>query len=417
MPRWVFAIALLILSSTAQAAQSDAILDQLARGAFDWFTDNRNAETGQVLDRAPRANGQKSGMSSVAATGYYVSLLPEWVRLGWISKDDGRREARKTLEFALHRIEHHEGVLYHFVDWRTGQRWGNSEVSLLDSAIFFNGCMVAGEYFGPPVADRADALLDRVNWPAFFVNDPQSGKQLLSLGWSPEKNLLSPMDVRSSEFSMPYFLAVGSRTHPAPPQCWYDTRIIRGKVEGYEVLNPSHALFTSWIGLGWHDLKGRRDRDGVDFYASARLAALANRASCRGRLAKQFKTYRIAEGGWWGISAGDSPAGYVARGPGDGDPDGTVWPLGALGALPFAPAEFDQDLPRWRASAAWARSFSRYGLSPFSLDKNWVAPDLIGIDLGGFALALADHRNRTAWNLWMRHPIAAAAMKKLGYAK
>ena len=396
-----------------------SLLDDLGRLGFEWFRDNRHPQTGMVLDRAPnwRDRGQRSRMSSIASTGYHLSLLPEWVRLGWLTREAAETQALQALDFASETLPHHQGLFYHFVDWETGQRWKQSEISTLDSAIFFNGCMVVAEAFGGRVAERANSLLDRADWTAFLVKHPRSGKSLLSLGWSPEKGLLGPADVRSSEMAMPLFLAVGSRTHPIDAECWYNTTVSYGKLGGHKILNRTHPLFTHFIGVsGWHDLRAQTDRDGVDLYANARLAALANREFCN-RLGNQLSTYRHDSGGWWAISAGDSPDGYLAAAPVFGGPDGTVWPLAALATVPWIPQEIQDDLARWRSSPSWRAACGDYGLSPFNLDRRWVGNDLIGIDVGSFCLSLANHRNGTAWRLWMRHPVARTALDRLAFKK
>ncbi len=392
--------------------------DDLGQLAFQWFQDNCHPQTGMVLDRSPnrKSHGQPSGMSSIAGAGYHLSLLPEWVRQGWLSREKAEHQAVVGLKFASSTLPHYHGLFYHFVDCETGKRHGQSEISILDSAIFLNGAMVAAEAFGGETARLADALIDRADWPALLTRHPKTGKPLLALGWTPEKGLLTAADVRSSEMAMPYFLAAGSRSHPIQPDCWYHTDVVRGEVAGHQILNPTHPLFTALYGLGWHDLKGLVDRDRVDLDANARAASMANRDFCR-RLAGQFATFRPEAGGWWAISAGDAPAGYIAPGPIREHLDGTVWPLAALASLPWMEKELEADLKRWRSSPTWQRVCGPYGLAPLNLDRDWVGSDLLAIDLGSFAVALANLRNRTVWDLWMRHPVATGALRRLEYAK
>ena len=307
-----------------------------------------------------------------------------------------------------------------FIDWKTGQRWENSEYSLLDTAIFLNGCMVVAEAF-PETASLAGALLDRVEWTRFLMAHPINKRTMLSFGWNPDGGgkLLYPADVRSSELAMPYFLAAGSRTHPIPAAIWYNTEVVWGTVAGLQLLNPAHALFTSYYGLGWMSLQGWIDQQGIDLDANVRQATLANRAYCRTVAADMFQTCSEEAGGWWGLSAGDSPAGYVARGPVEGDPNGTVWPMAALAAIAWLPEVLADDLTSWRKSAAWARASGKYGLSPFSTAKAWVGEDLIGIDVGSYAVNWANYQQDAGAvsPYWMRHPIAQNALQRLSYTK
>jgi hypothetical protein len=402
----------------AKAREEEPVLKELSHKAFCWFKDNRNPKTGLVRDRAPnwKGRGHVSPVASVASVGYYLTMLPEAVRQGEITRKEAVEQAEQVLRFVTDHLAHEHGLVYHFVHWETGKRWEKCEISVVDSAILFNGCMVVAEAFGGRVADLANALVDRADWGKFVIDHPKTRKKVLALGRTPENGLLGPADVRSSELAMAYFLAVGSRTHPIDAQCWYNTAANYREVCGYKLLNGDHPLFTSYYGLGWHDLEGRRDRDGVDLYANARAAALANRAFCR-KLTKEYSAYRDSEGSWWGISAGDSPTGYVASGLVAGDPDGTVWPTAALAALPWDPNGIREDLVRWRASKAWERASGVYGLAPFNLDQKWVGDDLIGIDLGSLYVNLANARNRTVWDLWKAHPVAVAALRKLEFTR
>jgi len=231
---------------------------------------------------------------------------------------------------------------------------------------------------------------------------------------------------------MPCLLAVASRTHPLGPECWYHTRIDRWKPDPAHdtslridteyarlrarVLNPSHPLFTAQYGLVWAELKNLHDADGIDLWANARDAALLNRAYCREVAAKTFRTYDAANGGWWGLSAGDGPRGYVAPGPVEGDPDGTAWPTAALASTGWIDDLLAQDLRQWQASPWWKRVRGKYGLAPLSIDQNWFGNDLIGIDVGNFACALANARDNSIRRLWAAHPVARAAIHKLDFS-
>src|SRR5262245_11932482 len=117
---WMLFLIVQLASSTRLLAASpaDQQLDQLARGAFQWFQENRHPQTGQVLDRGSNWDGQgrRSGMSSIAATGYHLSLLPYWVQAGFMTREEAQRQALQTLHFAANRLAHHRGLFYHFVD-------------------------------------------------------------------------------------------------------------------------------------------------------------------------------------------------------------------------------------------------------------------------------------------------------------
>jgi hypothetical protein len=407
------------------------ILDDLFGRGWRWFVDAVHPETGLVLDRSPNGGKRqaKTVGSSVASTGFYLSILPEAVRRDLLTADEAEKRARLSIEFTEQHVDHVEGVLAHFVDWGTGEQHGHCEFSALDTSMFLLGCMVAASAY-PRLAAACDRLIDRVDWTKLWVQADGAEAPLLSYGFhgTTRQPLRGSANVRSSEHLMPCVLAAGSRTHPVTPQCWYNMRIVRASrtepIDGWTpdpelraVLNPTHPLFTSYYGLAWINVAGLHDADGIDLWSNARVAALLNRAYCCQVAAKRFKTYADEQGGWWGLSAGDGPKGYVARGPtGGGDPDGTVWPTAALGSTAWVAGELSDDLVRWSSSPAWAKALGPFGLSPFSLDENWFGPDLLGIDLGATLAMWANARANTIHSLWSRHWLAQRGIEALQFS-
>lgn len=391
-------------------------LDDLARRAFDWFERYRDPASGLVPDRAPNRlfagpMAKPQLICSVASVGYYLSMLPDAVEAGYIGRTEAAQRALQALNAMETLAETRGGLYYHFIDIGTGRTLPNTEISALDTAIFFNGCMVASMGFGGEVAVVADRLVERADWRTLSLSGNLLRRPALSMGWKEREGLLWPMDVRSSEFAMPYFLAAGASAEKAiDPGLWRSTRVARGKVEGRSVMNPGHGLFTAYYGLGWFPLEGVKEHDGEDLWQNAVDATLANREFCR---SDRDPTYAPEWGGWWGISAGDSPAGYIAPGPVRGEARGTAWPTTALAALPWAEAEIEADLASWQQSPVWPYVDGPFGLAPFSLSQRWVGQDLIGIDLGSFYLAVANQRRQTVWNLWRQHPVARQAMARL----
>jgi hypothetical protein len=395
----------------------NARLDELAGRALEWFETNRNPKTGLVPDRAP--NRRYVGIPertrlvcSIASVGYYLSMLPDAVKTGRLSEAGARERARTVLRFLADNAEHHSGLLYHFIDMETGKAATKDvEVSALDSAILFNGCMVVAVAFGGEIAEIADHLINRADWNAFRLPATKDKPELLAMGWKRDVGFFGPMEVRSAEFAMPYFIAVGASDGKCvDAQLWWNTKVQFGVVAGHRVLNPTQGLFTSYYLLGWCPLQGMRDRDGVDLWQNAIDAALANREFSR---AESSETYSDKWGGWWGISAGDSPRGYFAPGTIKGDAGGTVWPTTALAALPWVEKQIGTDLKAWQASPIWDFVDGPFGLAPFNLDARWVGTDLIGIDLGSFCLGVANARRNTVWDLWRQHPVAKRAMERL----
>lgn len=430
-------------TAPAVNAQVAREIDALADDAWAWFLRYTHPKTGLTLDggansadaAAPAPDDPTTTQASIAATGFYLGLLAAAVTRGQLGKDDAHARALQTLRFARHNIDHVRGVMLHFVHSDTGARFGQSEYSVLDTAIFLHGAIVAGQAFGGDVANIADEMLDRVEWDRLLTEHKPSDRPIMSYGFGGDDRALLPhgADVRSSENLMPLVLAAGSRTHPVDKSCWYNmavNRNLRVPLHGWtpppdlaHVLNPSHGLFTAYYGLCWMNLRGLHDADGLDLWSNARTAALFNRQACRQVWAERFQTYRPANGGWWGLSAGDGPSDqrqrhstYTVPNPIDGDRNGTVWPTAALGAFPWIPAELSQDLPNWRASPWWPRCRGRYGLASFSIDRDWVSGKLLGIDVGSFLLNWWNARLGTVHKLWWEHPVPRQGLHQLEFS-
>lgn len=400
-------------------------LADLESRAWAYFDATTHPTTGFVLDRSlSRKDGPLGRMSSIAAIGYALSLLPARVERGAWKRSRAAEQSARTLRAVLDLIPHHHGVCAHFVDWETGRHWERCEFSTLDTAILLNGCIVCAAYFGDNSAKFCAQLLDRVEWPSVVIEHPVSGKQILSYGVDPANGPDHPAalkghgaDRRSTENLMPYLLAAGAGRHAVDARLYYNVEAEFGVVAGRRILNPAHALFTSYYGLAWVNLEGLHDADGVDYHANAREAALANRTYCLEIASKDFATYAASYGGWWGLSAGDTPRGYDAKGPIGGDPDGMAFPTAALAALPWIQTELQADLLRWRESRAWEKVLGKFGLAPFSVDRKWVGSDIIAIDVGSLLLNLINHRDGLIRKLWMSHPVATSALERLQFSR
>ncbi len=172
----------LVPPSTAQTRPAAEILDDLAGRAFTWFEAYRSPVTGLVADRGPnwRFTGGKADPRktpcSIASVGYYLSILPDAVKTGRLTEVQARQRAVTAMRFLETHAEHHAGLLHHFLDMETAGVVWNSEFSVLDSSILFNGCMVASVAFGGEVAEAADRLLNRVDWTALLAQERRAGR-------------------------------------------------------------------------------------------------------------------------------------------------------------------------------------------------------------------------------------------------
>lgn len=118
----------------------------------------------------------------------------------------------------------------------------------------------------------------------------------------------------------------------------------------------------------------------------------------------------------WGITSSLSKTGYKAWGgpPRNKAIDGTVVPCAPAGSLMFTP---DITLAALRTikERFGENIYGRYGFADaFCPFNGWVAPDVLGLDVGITLLSAENLRSRNLWKWFMRNPEIPQAMKRAG---
>lgn len=384
-------------------------LEELEHTACLFFTEQADPATGQVLDRAhcknPTGALDSYFVSSIAATGFGLTALCISDRRGYFPTDRLKNQVVTTLDFHLNKLPNEHGFYSHFNDVKTGKALINSEVSSIDTAILMCGVLTARAYFNDPkITDLATQLYNRVDWP-WMLN----GGKTFSMGWRPETGFISTRWDHYSELMMLYLLAIGSPTHPVPPETWSAfTRppVVFGP---YTYISGRDPLFVHQFSHAWFDFARQRDAF-ADYFANSITATRAHKAFCLGLNRGYTDDY-------WGVSASDWQHGYTAWGgpPLMGPVDGSVVPCAAAGSLPFLPRDCVRVLRALRekfGTDAWGR----YGFcDSFHPELHWYDPDVLGIDLGIGLLMAENLRTAFVWETFMQNPEAVAAMKACGF--
>lgn len=395
----------------------EQLLEAESKGCFDFFWNEANHDPaspgyGLIRDRAP-GNPQ---VCSVAAVGFGLTALVIGVERGWVSREDAGTRALGTLKTLLCHAEQVHGFFYHFLHMRTAKRYWNCEVSVIDTALAVCGALTAGEYFGGEVAEKAREIYTRVQWPWYV--DPVD--QRFYMGYFPEKGFFGKWDMYAEQLMM-YFLAAGSPTHPASPEMFYHFARTTEGCGGAEPIIYSYfgSIFTYQFSHAWFDLRNRKDRKGVDWWANSVMASRAGRQYCMDH-AGRFKTYGPES---WGLTACDGPHGYngvygapprALRGIHEGN-DGTVPPCGAAGSIVFTPREAMDALLHYYDK--YPELWGRYGFrDAYNLDVKpaWFASDVIGIDKGVTLLMIENYRSGLVWEVFMRNDCAVRGMELAG---
>ena len=387
--------------------EDDHFLDMVERKAFDYFNEEHHPRSGLVKDKASNVHRDSSTIASIASTGFGLAAMCVGAERGWISKGEAKRYCKKTLQFFLTHMQQNHGFFYHFVHWETGKKTNHTELSSIDTALFLAGALTAGEYFhGTEVEKLANELYDRVDFE-WMLNKGMT----LSMGWDPKQGFLKSRWDQYNESLILYFLAIGSATHPIPPESW---RAVKKRIGIYGSHNFIYCppLFTHQYSQIWLDLRNKNDGF-ADYFENSRIATLVNRRFCLDNQDK-YKTYSENV---WGLTASLGPNGYKAYGapPGGAVHDGTVAPTAAGGSIVFTPRLSLKAL-KFMYQKFQDKIWGKYGFADaFNVDRDWYADEVIGIDQGPLVLAIENFRTQLIWKLFMQHSSVDRGMKRIGF--
>lgn len=389
----------------------DAFLDELQRASFRFFRECAHPGTGLVKDRDKASGPTDFRVGSIAATGFGLSAWCLAEERGWVSRTDARDYVETTLRFIAQELPHERGFYFHFIDWATGQRVWNCEVSSIDTAILLCGVLTCRAHFDDAeIRSLASGIYDRADFD--WMRDRG---ETLTHGWKPESGFLKSRWSSYCELMMLYLLALGSNRHAIKHQAWHAWKRPTLDYAGEQfIYDPQAPLFIHQYSHAWFDFRGRRDAY-ADYFENSVKATRAHREFCAA-LAAEFPHYSRD---LWGISASDSAQGYVVWGgpPRLGPIDGTLVPCAVAGSLPFLPRECVHSLRQMRERYG-NKNWNRFGfVDAFNPATGWIGPDVIGIDLG-ITLMMAENARTGFFNrAFMRNPEVQRALQRAGFRR
>ena len=440
------------LAAAPRALRGEALIADIQYRTFRYFWDTTDPATGLAPDRWPTPS-----FASIAAVGFALTSYPIGVMQGWISRPQARARTLATLRFFAEAPQGpeatgtagHKGFFYHFLDRKTGTRFGRTELSTIDTALLLGGVLFAQSWYNSDHPDErrirqlAEQIYSAVDWSWFTPRAP-----FLSMGWHPESGYI-PHDWDSyNEALLLYLLALGSPTHPLPRETW-DAWTARFTPAWSDRWGKPHLAFPPLFGhqysQTWVDFRGIRDRfiaaKGIDYFENSRRATYAQRA------------YAIANPGHfaaygadcWGLTACDGPGdftatldgrsraffSYSARGPGDRD-DGTIAPTAALGSIAFAPeivVPTAEALHRRYGQAIYRKFGFTDSFNPTLTTASpavhegalvpgvgWVAHDHLGIDQGPIVAMIENRRSGLIWRTMCGNPHLRRGLTRAGFS-
>ncbi|HSC45095.1 MAG TPA: glucoamylase family protein [Candidatus Acidoferrum sp.] len=386
----------------------DTFLEEVGQTSFQYFWEQANPKTGQVEDRGAADGGTLRNASSVAATGFGLTILCIAAKRDWLEEDAVRDRVKITLNFALKTVQHQHGFLYHFVNSETGQRILQSEISPMDTCLLLCGALTCRAFFDDKeIKQLATEIYERVDWTWMLHNG-----QTLAMGWMPEQGFLKTRWDSYSELMMMYLLGMGSPTHPLPATVWNSWQRPQFEFDQIAYIGAHAPIFAHQFSHAWFNFRGIHDKYG-DYFANSIVATKVHKIWCL-ELSDRFPDYSE---NLWGVSASDSEHGYTAWGgpPTMGRVDGSIVPCAAAGSLPFLPKECVSVLQNIREKYE-KRAWKKYGyVDAFNPLNNWGSLDVVGIDAGITVVMAENARTGFVWEQFAKNPEVKKGLDMAGF--
>jgi hypothetical protein len=433
----------------------EPILIDLEERTFRFFWDTANPKNGLVPDRYPTPS-----FASIAAVGFALTAYPIGIERGYVTRQEARKRVLTTLRFLYNApqgthqygMSGYKGFFYHFLDMKTGERFDDSELSTVDTALLLAGALFCQSYFDGKhpeeveIRHLVDRIYRRVDWTW-----AQPRKPAIVHGWTPEDGYLE-YDWRGyNEAMLVYVLALASPTHPVGREAWeqwtstYDGSWRTSFGQEYLGFPPLFGHQYSHVWLDFRDVKDAyMKRRGLDYFENTRRAIYAQRAYAIANPLR-CKDYGASV---WGITASDGPGdivvddhagrrvfrAYSARGIGGADEhdDCTLAPTAAVASIPFAP---ELAIP---AVVNMYRQFGRYIYGTYGfLDAfnpsftfaneplahgryvpgfGWVDEDYLGIDQGALVAMIENYRSGLIWNVMRGNEYIRRGLARAGFS-
>lgn len=378
------------------------ILKEELKRCVLYFKDNTNYDDnswgyGLTKDKYPSINN----VASIAASGYSLAIIPISITNDWLDYDIGYDMALKTLK-TIYNLENINGFYYHYINYDTGKRELNSEISIIDTSILLCGVLCVGEFFGREVLELSQVIYDRVKW-TWFVDKKVN---MFYLGY--KNKFYGHWDNYAEQLIM-YVLGSGSNTYPIDKVVYYS---FKRNVSNDIIYSWFGSLFTYQYSHAWLNFKDLRDELDTDWYINSYNATMANKKYCLSLNNKTFKK------GYWGLSATITDKRYSQRL--GAEPcmskiksDGTI----SLSSL-ISSVIFDLDIPNLmnKLYLEYPSSFGKYGfVTSLNLGKKepWYCSEYLGIDKGNTMLMLSNYFDKTIWNIMMDNIYVKQGLKIL----
>lgn len=392
-----------------------------ARLSFDFFWHEANIDPNSEGFGLIRDNTHPdfANMSSIASVGFGLAAYVIGVERSWVSYEEALFRSIGTMKTFYDHADHTDGFFYHFLEMDTAKKYGEHYdcASIIDTAIFLNGAIVASEYFGGEVKTYFEKIYARVNWQKYY----DEKRNVFYMGYDEETGGFGQWDMYAEQL-MQYILSAASPTYPVSEKAYQGfSRKPFTYGDFTFITSPQNALFVHQFTHAFYDFRNVYDQDGINWFDNARKASLAQWQYAQDN-PKGMKTYHEHS---WGWTACVGPHGYYAWGSPayqdgntDAQDDGTIAPTASTASIVYTPEQSINTLNYFYEKHP--QLIGKYGLlDSYNLDVEpvYYADRFIGIDKGITLLMYENYRSELIWKLYMKNEYIQKASEKLAWEK
>ncbi len=397
---------------------TDELLTKVQQQTFKYFWDYAHPVSGLARERLGSDETVTTGGS-----GFGLMTIPVGIARGFITREEGARQALKVVDFLSDKAEKFHGAFPHWLNGTSGKALAFSTkdngADLVETAFLMEGLLTLRAYFdGTDATETAirsgvTTLWEDVEWDWFT----RGGQNVLYWHWSPEYEWQMNMPIRGwNEALIIYVLAASSPTHPITKDVYdkgWAKNVHNGK-KYYDITLPLGEACGGPMFFAHYSFLGLDPRSLTDAYANYWEQNVAHAKINHAYCAANPKGYYGYSDVCWGLTASDYSKGYIASSP--TNDTGTIAPTAALASMPYTPEESLAALEYFYYRLG-GKIWGEYGFKDaFSLEDRWFATSYIAIDQGPIVCMIENYRSGLLWNTFMTDPDVRRGLDVLGFS-
>ena len=410
------------VTATTFEMSDSMLLDMVQEYTFRYFYDFGHPTSGLARERNTTATVTSGG------SGFGVMALIVGAERGFITYDHARERTTKMVDFLL-TVPRFRGAFSHWMNGTTGRvipfSARDDGGDLVETAFLIQGLLTARQYYAGDTPEEValreniTRIWEEVEWSGFL----QPGDDVLSWHWSPTNQFAIDLPLRGfNEVHIAYILGVASpiAANKIPASLYhtgwagandyvnnfsyYGIPVLVGKAKG----GPLFFSHYSYLGF---DPRGIKDQY-TNYFVRNTNQTLINYEHCQDNPYNRVGYSPTV----WGLTASDTPGGYLAHSPNSANEDnGTITPTAALSSMPYTP-ELSMATLKYFYRELGDKTWGRYGFfDAFNQGDNWYADSYLAIDQGPIIGMIENHRSGLLWDLFMQNPEIGQALETIGF--